>query len=107
MPATEVDFEAFHTYLFELRLFGWEAHHNALVQGFPNPTDQEALAKWASARIRQSRVRDLTPVDRHVLINEVDSMNYRNDYAQSVLVDWLERDVKPWIPIFRNRAWNW
>ena len=90
MPATEADFEAFHTHLLGLRLFGWEAHHNALVQGFSNPTDQEALAKWVSARIRQSRVRDLTPVDRDVLINEVDSMNYRNDYAQSVLVDWLE-----------------
>jgi hypothetical protein len=104
MPATEADFETFHAHLFGLRLFGWEAHHNALVQRFPNPTDREALAKWASARIRQSRVRDLTPVDRDVLINTVDSMNYRNDYAQSVLVDWLERDVKPWIPIGKDQT---
>jgi hypothetical protein len=103
MPATEADFEAFQTHLLGLRLIGWEAHHNAVVQRFPNPTDREALAEWASAGIRQSRVRDLTPVDRDVLINKIDSMNYRNDYAQSVLVDWLERDVKPWIPIGKDQ----
>jgi hypothetical protein len=76
MPATEADFEAFQTHLLGLRLFGWEAHHNAVVQRFPNPTDREALAEWASAGIRQSRVRDLTLVDRDVLINKIDSMNY-------------------------------
>src|SRR5271155_4061792 len=31
-------------------------------------------------------------------------MNYRNDYAQSVLVDWLERDVKPWIAIGKDQT---
>ena len=104
MPATHADFEAFQEHLSKLDLCGWEAHHNALVQRFPNPADQEALAKWASARISNSTVRDLTPVDRDEVINFVDSMNYRNDYSQSVLVDWLERDAKAWIPIGKDRT---
>jgi hypothetical protein len=103
MPATHADFEAFHEHLGKLDLFGWEAHDNAIVQRFPDPADQEALAKWASARISNSTLRTLTPVDRDVLINKVDQMNYRNDPEQAELVDWLERDAKPWIPIGKDQ----
>lgn len=104
MPPTHADFEAFEKHLLSLDLVGWEAHHNAVVQRFPNPADQEALAKWASAKISNSRVRGLTPVSQDDLINKVDSMDYRNDSAQEELAEWLERDVKPWIPLGKDQT---
>jgi len=104
MPATHADFEAFQEHLAKLDLCGWVAHDNAIVQRFPNPADQEALAKWASARITNSTIRDLTPVDRDDLINKVDRMNYRNDHEQAELIDWMERDMKPWIPIGKDQT---
>jgi hypothetical protein len=79
MPATHADFEAFFEHILRLRPSGSEGYHNAVVQRFPNPADQGALAKWASARISNGTVRDLTPVDRDKLINQIDSMDYRND----------------------------
>jgi hypothetical protein len=104
MPPTHADFEAFEQHLLNLRPVGWEGYHNAVVQRFPNPADQEALASWASAKITESTVRSLTPVDRNNVINKVDSMDYRNDDAQTELVDWLERDAKPWIPIGKDQT---
>jgi len=104
MPATHADFEAFQGHLIKLDLCGWLAHHNAIVQRFPNPADRVALGKWASEGITNSTVRGLTPVSRDNLINLVDRMDYTNDYKQAELVDALERDAKAWIPIGKDQT---
>ena len=105
MPPTHADFEAFEKHVLGLHLIGWVAYHNAVAQRFPNPVDQVALGKWASAKISNCRVRSLTPVSQDDLINKVDSMDYRSDRAQRELAEWLERDVKPWIPLGKDQTY--
>jgi hypothetical protein len=103
MPPTHADFEAFEKHILRLRPNGWEGHHNEAVKWFPNPTDRLALGSWAAAKISNSMVRSLTPVSRDDLINKVDSMDYRSSSAREELAEWLERDVKAWIPIGKDQ----
>ncbi|KAL1614614.1 hypothetical protein SLS54_009584, partial [Diplodia seriata] len=74
----------------------------AIHARFPDPHDRQRFFRWNMERNATAIQEARTPVDKDAFVQQVDSIDFRHGAERTKLVEWMLRDVRPWVPLGRD-----